>query len=69
MQYLITLCIYGAFCITVGYIVGSARAYYIHRATSKLLRDVIKTQVQIEQFKQDIERQLAEEADMEEYGK
>ncbi len=52
--------LFGAFCLTVGYVVGSVRASIIKQETQQLLKKTEKAQKQLEQLHEEIVKELIE---------
>ncbi|MBQ9890606.1 MAG: hypothetical protein IJM39_04270 [Firmicutes bacterium] len=65
MNYIITLGIFGAFCLTAGYIVGSYQANAILKRTDRLLKEMRKEKNELLMIRSEVGR-LLEEAKTEE---
>ena len=54
MKELMVLGIFGAFCLVIGYCVGSAKAQWLHWRTGRILKDMERTKRSLESLRQDI---------------
>ncbi len=60
MQYIVIMGLFGAFCLTIGYVVGSIHANIIKQETLRLLKKTEKAQKQLELLHEEIVRELIE---------
>ena len=65
---IVILFVFGAFCISFGYLFGSARAEWLHYRVGKLVKKMEQTQFALEQLQNDIECTLSENGYLEEEG-
>ena len=63
---LVKLFVFGAVCISFGYLFGSVKAYWLHWQTGKLVKKMEQTQFALEQLQSDIECTLSENGFFEE---
>ena len=55
---LIILCLFGMFCIIIGYIAGMAKAQWLHWQTGKLMRELDRTKSDLLQLQSEIHNAL-----------
>lgn len=59
MQYIVILGIFGAFCLTIGYSVGIAKAEIIKKQTLRLIKRLNRAQEHLEKLHQEVLRDFA----------
>ena len=55
---LIILGLFGMFCIVIGYVIGMARAQWLHWKTGKLMREIDRTKSDLLQLQYEIHSTL-----------